>query len=76
MITKPFDQINHADIIDLLSNLVQEGRTIEYKEDLNFQDNSEKKEFLADVSSFANAGGGDIVFGVREKEMRQEKRLV
>ncbi len=27
---------------------------------------SEKKEFLADVSSFANANGGDIVFGIEE----------
>ena len=27
----------------------------------------DKKEFLADVSSFANASGGDLVFGVEEK---------
>jgi hypothetical protein len=26
----------------------------------------DKKEFLADVSSFANAGGGDLVFGMEE----------
>ena len=27
----------------------------------------DRKEFFADVSSFANAGGGDIIFGVADK---------
>ncbi len=28
---------------------------------------SEKKEFLSDVSSFANAAGGDLMYGFKEK---------
>src|SRR6185295_15061478 len=30
-------------------------------------DKSEKRDLLADISAFANADGGDILFGVREK---------
>ena len=46
---------------------VAEGRTIEFKESLPGNADSDKKEFLADVSSFANSVGGHIVYGVREK---------
>jgi len=45
---------------------VVEGRTIEYKEQLPGGADDDKREFLADASSFANAGGGDLIFGVRE----------
>lgn len=39
---------------------------LDYKRDLPGDKDAEKKEFLADVTSFANAGGGDIVFGIVE----------
>ena len=29
---------------------------------------ADKKEFLADVSSFANTAGGDLIFGIEEKQ--------
>jgi hypothetical protein len=67
MIPKEFDTITKADIEALVANAVAEGRTIEYKRQLPGGTDDEKKEFLADVSSFANAGGGDIIFGVIEK---------
>lgn len=67
MINKPLEQIERTDIESLIANEVREGRTLEYKEKLLTNNDGEKKEFLADVSSFANAGGGDILFGVREK---------
>ncbi len=55
---------------DHLRSLVEEGvaelRSIEYKRELPGEDYEDKKEFLADVSSFANSGGGDIVFGIIE----------
>ncbi|MBL0007222.1 MAG: hypothetical protein IPP25_08575 [Saprospiraceae bacterium] len=35
----------------------REGNTIEYKRDLQIYSEKETKEFLADVSSFANANG-------------------
>jgi hypothetical protein len=51
----------------LIINAVSESRTLEYKEALPGNSDSEKYEFLKDVSSFANASGGDILYGVRDK---------
>jgi hypothetical protein len=67
MIPKPFDQIGKADIDSLIDNAVEEERTIEYKQALPSKSDAERKEFLADVSSFANASGGDLVYGIEEQ---------
>jgi Putative DNA-binding domain len=67
MIPKPIGSITKEDIDALVSNSVSESRTLEYKESLPGNSDGEKYEFLADVSSFANSSGGDILYGVREK---------
>lgn len=64
MIPKPIDKIDKGDIDAMLANKVPEGKLIEYKRDLPGRIDKDKKEFCADVSSFANAGGGDMIFGV------------
>lgn len=66
MIQRKFKEIVEEDINSLIKNSVAEGKTIEYKEQLPSGTDSEKKEFLADISSFANAGGGDLLYGVKE----------
>jgi hypothetical protein len=66
MIPKRFDDITKADIDALVVNGVPEGRTLDFKLILPGGTDDAKREFLADVSSFANAAGGDIVFGVEE----------
>jgi hypothetical protein len=66
MIPKPIDQITEQDLQGLVDNVVLEGKTIEYKQDLTIKKDSDKKEFLADVSSFANASGGDLIYGIVE----------
>ena len=68
MIPKRFDEITKADIDALVANGVAEGRTLDYKRTLPGGKDDEKREFLADVSSFANAAGGDIIFGVEEDQ--------
>ena len=73
MIEKPFDQIERADVDALVSNEVAERRNLEYKELLPGGSNEQKTEFLADVSSFANAGGGDLLYGVQEKRDSSNK---
>lgn len=67
MIQKPWNDIGKDDIDALVADEVREGRTLDYKEKLPGNADKDKKEFLADVSSFANAGGGDMIFGVVEK---------
>ena len=68
MIPKPINNVAAADIDDLVRNKVPETRTIEYKRELPGSTDSDKREFLADVSSFANTAGGDLLFGVAEME--------
>jgi len=60
--------MTEADLLNLIDSRVMEGRTVEYKEALPGGTDSDKKEFLADVSSFANASGGNLYFGIRESE--------
>ena len=67
MIPKPIDQITKEDIESLITAKVGERRTLDYKAQLNASNDAEKREFLSDVSSFANAADGDIVFGVSEE---------
>ena len=67
MIPKPLGSITKEDIDALVLNAVSESRTLDYKESLPGNSDGEKYEFLADVSSFANSSGGDILYGVREK---------
>src|SRR6476620_7954199 len=73
MIQKRFDCIEKADIDSLVDNAVAEGRAIEYKQALPGTSDGEKKEFLADVSSFATAAGGDLLFGVEEQRDGDDK---
>jgi hypothetical protein len=67
MIPREFDAITKADIKALVANAVAEGRTIEYKQQLPGDSDDEKREFLADISSFANSSGGDLIYGVTDK---------
>ena len=65
-LNKPLDSIEESDLQQLIDNQFPEGKTIEYKKALPGNSDGDKKEFLADVSSFANAAGGDLIFGIRE----------
>lgn len=67
MINKPFDKIELIDFEQLRSNAVLEGKTIEYKQQFPSNSDADKKEFLADISSFANASGGDFIIGIEEE---------
>jgi predicted HTH transcriptional regulator len=53
-----------ADIERLISDGVREDKSIEYKRDIP----RDRAELLKDVSAFANASGGDLVFGIAEEK--------
>ena len=54
MINNSVDQITQGDLQNLVDNKVLENRQIEYKRELSISNDAEKKEFLCDISSFAN----------------------
>jgi len=64
MIAKDIEMIEEEDLQALIDNSVLERKTMDYKQSLPRNTDSSKKEFLADVSSFANASGGDLIFGI------------
>ena len=64
MLNKSMDLITEIDLRGLIDNSVIEWKTLDYKALLPGSSDSDKKEFLADVSSFANSIGGDIIFGI------------
>lgn len=67
MINKHFDKIDLSDLEQLRSNAVLEGKTIEYKKLLPTNSDADRKQFLADISSFSNTSGGDLIFGISEE---------
>ena len=66
MIDKELEQITEEDLQRLVINKVVENRTLEYKEELPKKTNEEKIKFYKEISSFANALGGDIIYGISE----------
>ncbi len=62
----PIESINEATLKMLIADEVDEQLRIEYKAELKYATNDDKKEFLRDVSSFANTAGGDTFFGISE----------
>jgi hypothetical protein len=64
---KPFDQIAKVDIDTLVSSQAAEGRELDYKEQLPGNTLDEKREYLYDLTSFANTSGGLLIFGIQEQ---------
>lgn len=63
----PFDEIDLATLQRLVDDEVLEDRQLEYKRELNLNTKEQKREFLADVSAFANADGGHLIIGIAEQ---------
>jgi hypothetical protein len=63
----PLEAITQEHLLTLIEDQVPEGKTIDYKQALPGNSYADKREFLADGSSFANAAGGHLVFGVKEQ---------
>tara|TARA_B100001105_G_scaffold12875_1_gene9438 strand:- start:7236 stop:8423 length:1188 start_codon:yes stop_codon:yes gene_type:complete len=62
-------ETTEADIRSLIAGHAQEGPHLDFKRDLpTAWDGSAKHELLADVTAFANSGGGDIIYGLDEND--------
>jgi hypothetical protein len=63
----PLNEVIADRLEALKADGTRESRHLEYKETLPGAIEDDKKEFLADATSFANAAGGDLIYGVRER---------
>lgn len=66
MIPKSIADIAQADIDALVTNAVDESEQLDFKQVLAINTRDERKEFVSDVCAFANARGGDLIFGIQE----------
>jgi hypothetical protein len=60
----PLDQIDQSHLQRLIDGEASETRDIEYKKETYGATDKDHAEYLADVSSFANTAGGDLVIGM------------
>ena len=68
ILDKPLDKVLITDLQELRSHNVREGKEFDYKRLLSLSTDIEKREFLADVSSFANTTTGYLIFGMLEED--------
>jgi hypothetical protein len=66
MIPAAMASIEAGDIDRLVTSGRSEARDLEFKRELPGGSDTEIKEFLADVTSLANAQGGDLIFGIED----------
>jgi hypothetical protein len=67
-LAKRLTDVTAADLEALVESQAAESKYLDFKLHVVGQTDSERREFLADVSSFANALGGQIVFGIGETD--------
>ncbi|MBT9471812.1 MAG: ATP-binding protein [Pseudomonadota bacterium] len=63
-----FEDIDESHLRRLLVAGIAESRDIEYKRQPYTNSDNDKAECLADISSFANTAGGDILVGIDAKD--------
>ena len=61
-------EIDERDALQLVEDREREGLAVEFKRDMYGNADAQKKEFLKDISSFANSNGGHLIVGVEEAE--------
>lgn len=60
----------------LIADQVEEGGQLEYKAAASLgRTNEQKKEITKDVSAFANAAGGILIYGIREHAEKEKRHL-
>lgn len=72
---KPLDQILDDEIVQLVNDHIEERQNIEFKVTINHKNDQDRFETLCDLCSFANAGGGYLIIGIRDDGKGKAQRL-
>jgi hypothetical protein len=62
---RAIEDITEQVLQSLIDDEGTEGKSIDYKLELNLEKGDDKKEFLADITSFANTAGGHLLIGIK-----------
>jgi len=65
---KPLSEVSIDDIETIVRDKIPESRAVDYKLEVHPGTDAGNKEFLKDISAFANTVGGHLIYGVDEKE--------
>lgn len=57
-----------GDLNSLIENQISESKEIDYKEQLILTSPTDKIKFLQNLTSFSNAIGGSLIYGIKEKD--------
>jgi hypothetical protein len=68
----PFESITEALVVSLKDRRVREDRTLDFKREFDISSPDSQSEFLKDVTAFANASGGTLLYGVEEGKGENE----
>jgi len=68
MLPSGLDEVSVEDLQRLVKTGAPEKQEIEFKRQLDPQNKNHKEKFLAEVTSFANTTGGDLIIGVPDPE--------
>ncbi|MER8552749.1 ATP-binding protein [Mesorhizobium sp. M1217] len=62
------EDVAEVDVAELVADAQHEGLSLEFKRDMYGNSDADRKEFLKDLSSFANSAGGYLVIGIDEDQ--------
>jgi hypothetical protein len=68
MLPDKLDAADEALLRSLCQQACPEAQTLEFKAELPERSDRGKAEFLKDVCALANADGGDLVYGIAERD--------
>jgi Putative DNA-binding domain len=58
------EETTEQSLASLITAEIHEGKTIEYKREIALNSSDQKRKFVRSVASFANASGGEMIFGM------------
>jgi hypothetical protein len=76
MLLTELAKVDEAHLLSVCAEHRSESQTLDFKRELPGADDKSKYEFLKDVCAFANADGGDLLYGVQEKPAGHADHLV